>query len=52
MESAIDIYQQIELHELNRKWFKANEHLTNEEMLDAGLINGCDFIWIDKLRGE
>lgn len=48
----MNVYQFLELHELNRKWFEANEHLTNEEMLAAGLINACDLVWVDKLRGE
>jgi len=42
----------LSLQELNQKWFEANKHLTNEEMLDAGLIDECDLIWVNKLRGE
>jgi len=41
----------LSLQELNQKWFEANKHLTNEEMLDAGLIDECDLIWVNKLRG-
>lgn len=41
-----------ESHELNKQWFKANKHLTNQEMLDAGLIDECDLIWVNHFRGE
>lgn len=44
--------EMVELHKLNKQWFEANKHLTNEEMLDAGLIDGCDLIWVDYFRGE
>lgn len=39
-----------ELYNLNKKWFEANKHLTNEEMLDAGLIDKCDLVWINYLE--
>ena len=42
----------IELHELNKEWFEANKHLTNGEMLAAGLIDECDLIWVNKLRED
>ena len=42
----------VELYLLNKEWFDANKHLTNEQMLDAGLIDECDLSWVNKLRGE
>jgi hypothetical protein len=39
-----------ELFEMNKKWFEANKHLTNQEMLDAGLIDEQDLAWINKFR--
>lgn len=41
-----------QLYELNKEWFEANKHLTNEQMLAAGLIDDGDLVWINQLRGE
>jgi len=42
----------IELEKMNKIWFECNKHLTNEEMLEAGLIDECDLIWVNKLRSQ
>ena len=42
----------LELHELNKKWFEANKHLSNEQMLAAGLIDECDLVWVNRFRDE
>ena len=41
-----------ELHKLNKRWFNANKHLSNEQMLAAGLIDECDLIWVNRFREE
>lgn len=42
--------QLLEFSKMNRQWFEANKHLTNEQMLAAGLIDKCDLNWINILR--
>jgi hypothetical protein len=37
---------------MNKGWFEIHKHLTNEEMLAKGLIDKCDFGWVDALREE
>lgn len=39
-----------ELHELNKRWFDANKHLSNKQMLAAGLIDECDLVWVNRFR--
>ena len=45
-------YCMMKLRKLNKQWFESNKHLTNEEMLAAGLIDECDLIWVNELREE
>jgi len=39
-----------EIIKLNKRWFEANKHLTNQQMLDSGVIHEDDLVWINKLR--
>lgn len=48
LETPIKV--QMELLDLNCGWFHANKHLTNQQMLDAGLIDNCDLIWVNLFR--
>ena len=31
-------------------WFEHHKHLTNDEMLELGMIDPCDISWVDTLR--
>lgn len=38
------------LKDENEQWFENHKHLTNQEMLDLGLIDECDLRWVNSLR--
>lgn len=44
----MDIF--LELNSLNYLWFQKHKYLSNEEMLQKGLIDLCDLVWINRFR--
>jgi len=37
---------------LNELWFEHHKHLSNEEMLELGLVDECDLGWVQALRDK